>query len=287
MDVEGPPPQPGLSHGGLALDAEYVVAATQPSDVTSTEPLRGPSSYSYSARFAAEWALAERRAFLGAAADLVAGGVPFGATPDARGSTAVAGNPELWARALWTSRVGFSAGGGLGLVLPLPRSYDATETEVVRAGRVVRPWADPHFEDRALTARPFLDIRHVVGPVTFQLRQGLDVLVRARSLAVGEGRVDLAALASVFAGVRVAPPVTLGLEVHEVYQLTEDVSAPGCLAPCDRLRVQFTVAPSVRLAWRDISPTLSLLFPLSTPLRADVASYQAARFHVGARIPLP
>lgn len=287
LDVEGPPPAPGLSHRGLAIDAEYTIASSQPTDVTSYEPIRAGRAYAYAGRVAIEWALADRRWFVGVASEMAATGIPPGATPGSGGVAAIAGNPEIWMRGLWSSRLGLAAGGGLGLVLPLPRSFGATETESVRAVRVVRPWADPHYEDRALTVRPFLDIRHVVGPVVLQLRQGIDVALRVRPLGPSENRVDMAALASVYAGVRIARPVTLGLELHEVYQLTEDVASPSCADPCDRHRVQFTLAPSVRFTWRHVTPTVSVLVPLSSPLRAEVASYVAARVHLGARMAFP
>jgi hypothetical protein len=287
IDAEGPPPSPGLSHRGVSLDSEYTVASARPTDVVSDLPLAGGRAYSYAARVAGEWALVDRRWFVGFASEVAAVGVPPGGAAGSGGATTVFGNPELWARALWTSRIGLASGGGLGLVVPLPRSFGDAELAAVRSVRVVRPWALPHFDDLTLTARPFVDIRHVAGPVVLQLRQGLDVSVRMRGLEAGESRIELTALASVYAGVRLAEPVTLGVEVHEVYSLTEDVSSPSCLAPCDKRRVQVTLSPSVRLAFRTISPTLSVLLPLSTPLRAEVASYYATRFHLAARIVFP
>jgi len=286
-DVEGPPPLPGLSHRGIAVDTEYTLASAEPTDVTSRETITAGRAYSYAARVAVEWAVAPRRFFVGAASELGAARVPAGTTPASGGVAAVFGNPEIWARALWTSRVGLAAGGGLGLVLPLPRAFDSAELEAVRASRVVRPWALPLFDDLSLTVRPFVDLRHVTGPVVLQVRQGLDVAFRIRDPEASENRIDMTALVSVYAGVRVAQPVTLGLEFHEVYSLTEEVTAPSCAPPCDRYRIQLTLAPSVRLQFRVVTPTLSLLLPISTPLRADVASYYAARLHLGARFTLP
>ncbi len=287
LEAQGPPPAPGLSHRGIALDFEYTIAAARATDVTSYQPIAGALAYAYAARLALEGAVVKRRWFLGFSNQLAAASVPAGTTPGTGGNGVVAGNPEIWARGLWVSRVGLAAGGGLAVVLPLPRKFSPAAAEVVRAVREVRPWDEPHFQDLTLTARPFLDIRHVVGPLTLQLRQGVDVAFHLRTPAEGENRVDLAALASAYAGVEVYAPVTLGLELFEVYQLTEDVSSPSCLAPCDQHRVQFTLTPSVRLAWRHVSPTLSVLLPLSTPLRAEVASYYAARLHLGATVDLP
>jgi hypothetical protein len=287
IDEEGPPPSPGLSHAGLAVDVDHTVASAAPTELGTSAPSGSGRAYAHSVRLAVEWAVSERRWFVGAAAEAGAAAIPPGSDPSRDARAAVFGNPELWARALWTSRVGLAAGGGIGAVLPLPRSFDVDEAAAVRAIRVVRPWADPAYQDLALTLRPFLDIRHVAGPVNLQLRQGLDVTARLGELDTGDNRLDLAARTSVYAGVRISRPLVLGLELHEVYQLTEDVATPTCPPPCDRLRVQFTLAPSVRLFLRNVTPTVSLLLPLSTPLRADVGSYVAARIHLGARVPLP
>ena len=151
----------------------------------------------------------------------------------------------------------------------------------MRAIRVVRPESFTHFQDMALTARPFFDIRHVTGPVTLQMRQGVDFSILLRDRDRGsENRYDLTALATAYVGVRALEPLTLGLEMAEIYQITADTSSPSCASPCDQHRIQITLAPIVRLHLPRLSPSLSLLFPLSTPLRAEVASYFAARLHL-------
>jgi hypothetical protein len=287
LDVAGPPPTPGLSHRGVAFDLDYTIASAQPTDVTSYQPIADARAYAYAARLAIEAAVVKRRWFVGLAGEVAAASVPAGTTPGTGGNAVIVGNPEVWARGLWSSRVGLSAGGGLGLVLPVPRSYSPLASEVVRAIRVVRPWDDPHFQNLTMTARPHLDIRHLVGPVVLQLRQGIDIALRLRTPTASENRFDFTALASLYAGVRPLAVLDLGIELSEAYQLTGDVSSPSCLPPCDRHRVQFTLAPSVRLSWRRVSPSLSVLLPLSTPLRAEVASYYAARLHLGAHVDLP
>ncbi len=285
-DAEGPPPMPSLSHQGLALDFEYAIVRATATDVVTGEPLEGPGAYGYAAALAASFALVPRRFYVGVAEDFASASVPSGISRESGGSSVVAGNPELWARALWTSRVGLAAGGGLGAVLPLPRSFTATETEVVRVVRVMRPWGEPHFQDLTMTLRPFLDIRHMVGPVLLEARQGIDLGVRVRDLRGHESRTEIGAQTSLFVGLRLHRTVMAGLELHEVYQLTADVSSPSCPAPCDEHRVELSIAPSLRFRWRPIAPSLSLLLPLSTPLRAEVDSYYAARLHVGANLAL-
>jgi hypothetical protein len=102
-----------------------------------------------------------------------------------------------------------------------------------------------------------------------QLRQGLDIGVLVRSPHPGERRVDYTARTTAYLGFRVAKPIGLGLEVWEVYAISADL-------PDDK-RASFAVSPSVRLSLGRVEPTLSLVFPVTTPLRGQAASYAAAR----------
>lgn len=83
---------------------------------------------------------------------------------------------------------------------------------------------------------------------------------------------DLTARATLYLGYRVAPALGVGLEVWEVDQITADV-------PDDR-RAAFAVSPSVRFLFSRVQPAFSLLFPIATPLRSDVAAYVAGRVHL-------
>ncbi len=280
FDAAGPPSIPGLSHREWVLNIEYTAASAEPTDVISYEPLKDARAYAFAVRWLLETAIAPRAWYIGLSHNMAAASVPAGRTPGSGGNTLVVGNPELWARGLWSSRSGLSAGGGLGVVIPVPRTFSSLESEVVRAIRVIRPWDFPHFQDLTLTGRPFFDIRLVTGPVTIQMRQGVDFAVLVRDRADNENRYDIQALSSLYVGVSTIEQLTLGLEVQEVYQLTADVSSPSCLAPCDQHRSQVTLSPSLRLHLPRLSPALSVLLPLSTPLRGEVASYYAARLHL-------
>ncbi len=280
LDADGPPSLPGLSHQDLAFNFEYTLARAEPTDVVSYEPLEDAHAYAFTVRWLVEMALAERAWYLGLSHEVAAASVPSGKTPGSGGNTLVLANPELWARGLWSSRTGLSAGGGLGIVVPVPRTFSSLESEVVRAIRVISPWDFPHFQDLTLTGRPFFDIRLVTGPVTIQMRQGVDFSVLVRERGDNENRYDIQALSGLYVGVSTIEQLTLGLEVQEVYQLTADVSSPACLAPCDKHRSQVTLSPSLRLRLPRLSPALSVLLPLSTPLRGEVASYFAARLHL-------
>jgi hypothetical protein len=283
-DRPGPPAMPGLSHGGLAVSVAHTLAVARPTDVTSAEPIADSHAYAYSGCVALEAALAPRRWYLGLGQDLAAAAVPAGETPGSGGRAAVVANPELWGRGLWSSASGLSAGGGLGVVVPVPRSFSSLAGEVVRAVRTIVPSHYPHFQDLTLTARPFLDIRHLVGPVTLQMRQGVDVSVLLRPPQVHEHRYDLTAIADLYAGLALGPTI-VGLALGEVYQLTADVASPSCFAPCDEHRSQLTLSPSLRLALGRVTPAVSAMLPLSTPLRREVEQYYALRAHLDVSVP--
>jgi hypothetical protein len=160
---------------------------------------------------------------------------------------------------------------------------------VLQTVRVVRPWDASYFNDRILTVRPWFDIRHIVGRFIFQLRQGLDVTVAVRPLRHSEQRVDLpggsllvpepgehrmdfVARATLYVGFRATKEIGLGLEVWEVYQVSAAVD--------DDKRASVTLSPSIRFMLGRVAPALSMLVPLTTPLRGEAASYYAARLNV-------
>ncbi|MBI4950754.1 MAG: hypothetical protein HY908_01865 [Myxococcales bacterium] len=277
LDVPGPPSEPGLSHAGTVFDLEYTVAGIAPTDVLSYAPIAGEQAYAYAGRLAVETPLELRTWYLGIAAGLAAASVPAGTAPGSGGHAFVPSNPELWVRGLWSSRLGLSAGGSLGLVIPLPRKFDAVEGEVVRTLRAVHPRDYPTFQDLTLTLRPSFVVRHVVGPLTLQARQGLDLAVVTRDPVGREHRIELGGVGGLFASVRVVDALSLALDHAEVYALSADVSSPECPAPCDAQRFGLTLAPVVRLHSRWVSPALSVLVPLTTPLGGEAASYVAAR----------
>ncbi|MFS8071731.1 MAG: hypothetical protein ACMG6S_35625, partial [Byssovorax sp.] len=231
-----------------------------------------------------ELPLRSRKWYLGAAHDIAAGAVP------GVGHDLFFGNPEIWGRGLWSSAAGLSSGAGLGVVLPLPRSPSEVYSEVLQTVRVVRPWDASYFTDRVLTVRPWFDIRHIVGRFIFQLRQGLDVTVALRKLRQGERRIalpgggsflnvepvehrtDFVARATLYLGFRATKEIGLGLEFWEVYQVSAAID--------DDKRASVTLSPSIRLMLGRVAPALSVLVPLTTPLRGEAASYYAARLNV-------
>lgn len=285
LDAAGPPSRPGLSHRDLEGNIEVLVAGAEPTDVTSVEPFESQLAWAYATRWQFETPVAPRRWYVGLAHDVAAASVPSGPTPGSGGSTLLLGNPEVWGRGLWSSEHGLAAGGGCGLVLPVPRTFSTLEQEVVRAVRVVRPWDYGHFQDLTVTVRPFFDLRHVTGPVVLEMRQGLDLALLLRDRRAAENRYDLSALLSLYGGVRPLRWLTVGLELQELYTLTADVSSPACPPPCDRQRASVALSPLVVAQLERISLGASVLFPLATPLRAEVSSFVGGRLHLNFALP--
>jgi hypothetical protein len=281
LDVLGPASLPSLSHEGVGFNFEYTIASAAPTDSATGEELDGSRALAYVARWLFELPIVDRSWYLGVEGEVGAASVPSGQTASSSGgSSLLFGNPEIWMRALWSSTVGLAGGGGLSVVVPVPRTFSDLEGEVVRAIRTVRPAGFPHYQDLTVTARPYVDIRHVAGPVVLQARQGLDFSLVARDLNENENRYDMTAWLNVFVGVEIIEQLVLGMEATEVYQLTADTTSPTCVAPCDARRAQLTLSPQLRARIGRLSPAVSFLFPVSTPLRSEIANYYAARVHL-------
>ena len=268
LDAPAPPTLPALAHPTLTDTFEITAASIDPGGGKG----RATAAFLHDEL---EYPLISRKWYLGAAHDVAAGAVP------GTGHDAFIGAPELWTRGLWSSLAGFSSGGGFGVVLPVPHELSPSAESIFETLRVVRPWDAAYFTDRVLTLRPWIDIRHVVWRLMFQLRQGLDISIAARALQPYEHAAEYVARTTLYVGLRVAKPIGIGLEVWEVYQISADLCQGA--VPCldDNKRAAFSVSPSARLLLGRIEPAFSLLFPVTTPLRGEASSYWAARFNVG------
>ncbi len=271
LDAPAPPTLPALAHRELVLSTENTVAAIEP----AVRPAHGDGrAVTWQLHAALEAPLARRTWYLGLAQDVATAALP------GVGRAMLAGNPEIWGRGLWSSVLGLSSGGTLGIVLPVPRALSSVESAALSTLRTVRPWDVAYFLDTTLTFRPSYDIRHVVGGFIVQLRQGVDVSIPLKREAAptpflpaaAQNPIDLTARATLYLGYRLLPAIGVGLEVWEVYQITADV-------PDDK-RAAFAISPSVRFLFARVQPALSLLVPIATPLRGEVESYVAGRLHV-------
>ncbi len=268
FDVPAPPTLPGLTLRDPTFTFEYTAAVIEPE---ATSRAGGRNAYAWYSHGEMEVPLVPRKWFVGAVHDSAAASVP------GVERSVLLGSPELYGRGVWSSVRGLASGGGFGIVLPVPRDVSPAEAEVLRTARVVRPWDETRFRELTLTFRPWFDMRYVTGPFIFQLRQGIDWSLVVRGLRSGERRTDVTAHTAFYFGYRLARPVGVGLELWEVYQLTQDLP--------DDQRATFAISPSIRFILANVQPALSVLLPVATPLRGDVASYYAARLSVGFTFP--
>lgn len=252
FDPGAPATLPPLAHRSVLLDLDYTGAGIA-GDAGST--------FAILARVAGEAPVYEDRWHAGFAWDFVS------AAAAGEGRALVYGNPEVWLRGVNLHESGLGAGGGLGVVVPLPRQSSARELGVVDNIRVLRPWDTGTWKSDMLTFRPSFDLRYLVEPFNLQVRQGLDW-----SYDFEADRSDVVARIGTYAGVDLVKSITAGVELWQTYSITADVE--------DNQRAAFTLSPLIRFRVAPIEPGLSLLFPLSTPLEGIATGYFAVRIHV-------
>ena len=267
-DAPAPPTLPDLTHRALSASLETTFArmVVRPSDASSTSAATGLVE-----RVEFEQALAMRRWYLGFSEE-VAGSSAAG------GFLWIAGQPEIWGRAVWASRAGLAYGGGLGLVAPLFDHGDAG-TRTADSVRVVRPWDEVQFLDHAWSLRPFIDVREIDGPIILQFRQGLDWAIstgdssgaRDPVSAALDGATQLTTRTAFFLGYRPLAFLGLGLEFWEVY----------VIQPAELHRATYAVSPGVRFMTPFLQPALSFLAPIDKPMVGSVDSYWAVRLSLG------
>ncbi len=271
-DAPAPPTLPDLTHRALAASLETTVARIEThlpgtSDATST----GDTGLIHRVEF--EQSLAMRRWYLGVSEEIAASTAPSGPDP-----LWVAGQPEIWGRAVWASQAGLAYGGGLGLIAPL-FSHGEAGVHATESVRVVRPWDSAQFLDHAWTLRPFVDVRQIDGSIILQLRQGIDWAIQtgegsaAQDLftAAIRGSTELTSRTTFFIGYRPTSLIGMGLELWEVYAIKTRSAA-------------YAVSPSIRFMTPILQPALSFLAPIDRPLLGSVDSYWAFRLHLGVVI---
>lgn len=271
LDAPAPPTLPALAHRDPTFTFEYTAAVIQ-----TKKDDRSGDAFAYFAHTDFEYPIVPRSWFLGLANDVASAAVP------GVGTAFLLGNPEISGRGVWSSVRGLSSGGGLGVVLPVPRTLSPVEGEVLRTVRTVRPWDLASFSSLKLTFRPWIDIRHVTGGLIFQLRQAVDWSINLAGSDPSETTssgakprvTDFTARLTFYTGYRLNEAIGIGVELWEIYEVTKDL-------PNDDNRATFALSPSIRFMLPRVQPAVSFLFPLATPLRGDVASYYAARFNIG------
>jgi len=261
-DAPAPPSLPDLTHRATSLGIVSTFASIKPNErEDGTQPANVGV---WLQRASAEMAVSNRRWYLGIS-ELVAGG----RNSEARGTTIVVSNPEIWGRALWASRAGLAYGGGLGFVPPLVRHAPDSRGAAVQSNvRLVRPWDFPQFADRTLTFRPFVDVRSIDRTVMLQLRLGIDATIPTSDVTSRTPHTDLTSRTTFYIGYRPAERLGLGLEITEVYF----IKAPD--VP-DTERAVFSFSPSLRWMGDVLQPAASLLIPYGRPLFHEAQGYWA------------
>jgi hypothetical protein len=259
-----PPTLPDLTHRKTELTLELTGGAITPRDPSE---LRGHVPITV-LRAAVEAPLKNRRWFAGAAY-VAAFGNP--STPEAM--RLLGGNTEVYARAVWATRIGLTFGGGVGAVLPTA-SYDR-ERPAVRGLAVgataLRPWDISMFEEGSLALRPFLDIRYAPGRLVLQVRQSFD------------GSFDLArsqpsrifAVTTAYFGFQLVDRLAVGVEAYELYLVDAPVA--------DERRAFFTVSPTAHIDLDGIEPSIGVLTNLGPPYLAGTDRLWAIRMSVTTR----
>lgn len=201
-------------------------------------------------RLAAEIPLGSRVWFAGVGYGLATGHLADGSPH------VVSGNPELWARGVWTSAPGLSFGGGLATVIPVGGYDERVGDSVAEAAVTVRGWERASFDPYTFTLRPFLDVRDVTGIFTLQYRQALEVAVDARDVTSSR----FAAVGTLYVGIRVSSLLTFGGELIEHYRLDPNLD--------DGARAYFSVGGLIRVTTRYYQPSLGLMTNIGSPLNA-------------------
>lgn len=252
LEPGAPATLPTLLHQAIVVDVDYTGAGI--ADV-------GGATFAILPRLSTEIPVFRRSWYAGGAWDLAS------AVAENEGRAVVYGNPEVWFRGVSAHESGLATGGGSAIVVPLPRDDDLRGRGVVDRIRVLRPWETGLFSSDQLTLRPFFDIRYVVAPFNFQVRQGLDW---SYDFEVDES--NLVARLGTYVGVDLTRAVTTSIELWQTYSLTADVR--------DDARAAFTISPAILFRAGPIEPGISLLLPLSTPLEGIASGYFAVRLHV-------
>lgn len=253
LDPLEPPSLPDLTHADATLDLDYTGAGIGQGSLGQT--------LTWMALLRGEIPLTTRAWHFGAAWDFAS------AASEGRGRTLIYGNPEVWVRGAGWHASGLVGGGGLGIVIPMPRDLDADGRSVLDAVRVIRPWDSAYFASDALTLRPTFDARLVLEPFVLQLRQGLDW-----SFDFSRDRSDILARIGSYFAVSPLPWTALGVELWQTYSVTQEVR--------DDQRAAITLAPSARVRLGPVQPGVSVLFPITTPLEGIARDYFAVRIHV-------
>jgi hypothetical protein len=168
----------------------------------------------------------------------------------------VSGNPEIWARGVWSARYGLSFGGGFALVVPT-KSYGIADAAATTgfAAIAARGWDRALFDPDNATLRPSLDARLVTGPITVQYRQALEI-----ATDFGDVSFRFAAVGTFFFGVRISKLLSAGFDLLEYYRLDPNLA--------DDSRPYFAIGAHVAIRTKYFQPSIGFMTNIGSPLNA-------------------
>jgi hypothetical protein len=168
----------------------------------------------------------------------------------------IGGNLELYGRTVWATPTGMAFGGGIGLVAPVAQ-VDATSEagSVARSAATLRPWDVSFFTPSAFGLHPFIDVRDIVGPLSIQFCEGLDILADQHDITSRR----IAAITGLYVAYRPISLLGLGIEALETYTIDSPLND-------DRLRATFVISPSVRVMTPYLQPAISAFTNVGPPL---------------------
>lgn len=251
-DAPRPPTLPELTHPDLEATLESTIGSLTPraGATPSTTCDVCAQRVAYVQRIGVEIPVGLRRWFVGANYEFAAGGEA--------GNTVhvIGGNLELYGRTVWATATGMAFGGGIGLLAPVAQVDVASEAgSVARSAATLRPWDVSFFTPHAFGFHPFIDVRDIVGPISIQFREGLDILADQHDITSRR----IAAITGLYVGYRPISILGVGVEMLETYTIDSPLND-------DRLRATFVVIPSVRVMTPYLQPALSGFTNVGPPL---------------------
>jgi hypothetical protein len=297
-DLPAPFVVPDLTHSRFDVRGDWLVGSASPVD-----PSRSQSAVAVFRPSVEAVVLAPRRIYVGGSYPIGAalppdGGLAPGEVGRPSGTrTAMLGNAEAHIRAVFPLPTWLEIGFTLGVAAPTAthdRSWRPNRA-ASEAISTLDPTSYVSFLPGRVALRPGGDLRILRGPLVFQGRHGIDVVIDG----AGTERVAPASRLLAHAGYLVRNDLEVSIEASQVYFFASNGTGASPAAPgvgperafAERYRVSddrrsaFVWGPAVRAMFGDVDVGAALVTNLDSPLSPSVASFVGLRVsivgHVG------
>jgi len=216
------------------------------------------------------------------------GGLAMGEAARPAGMRRFTGNVEAHIRIVFPLPTWLEIGFVLGIVLPtaaFDRSYRPNRS-AVEAVNTLDPTGYAGFLPGRFALRPAGDLRIRRGPVIFQGRHGLDILIDNQGIE----RAALVGRLLAHLGYLARPDIEISLEASQVYFLASDDKVTSGSGPelqfaetyrvHDGNRSSITFGPAVRAMTRDFDYGAALVSNLGDPLSPVADGFLGLRFSI-------